>query len=234
MLLGRKLAEGVGGWLQFEFHCHRSEVFSEKYLAAPVGQILSAAFGTHIYAEMNHPYLTNFAEGSGRRPQIDFVVCDPYPNIKIAVESKWVGRTGLKLEHVIWDMLRLELLAHHFNAETYFLLGGRKKYLDKFFGSRSFLGRLKSGKIRPILKLPDTHTLQMRLDQPPMARVRTMKKVFKSGRIASSEVPSKIVSGIPVVFPTNCTSFTYHVYVWQVTSARHRTTFVPAEHAFYK
>jgi hypothetical protein len=159
MLLGRKLAEGVGGWLQFEFHCHRSEVFSEKYLAAPVGQILSAEFGTHTYAELNHPYLKNFADGSGRRPQIDFAICDRYPNIKVAVESKWVGRHGLKLEHLIWDMLRLELLSHHFGADTFLLLGGRKKYLDRFFEAKSFLGRLKSGKIRPVLKLPDTHTL---------------------------------------------------------------------------
>jgi hypothetical protein len=234
MLLGRKLAEGVGGWLQFEFHCHRSEVFSEKYLAAPVGQILSAVYKTHVYAEVNHPYLRQFAMGSGRRPQIDFVVCDPYPDIKIAVESKWVGKTGIKLEHLIWDLLRLELLAHHFNAESFFLLAGRKKYLDRLFQAKAFRGPVKSGKIRPVLKLPGTHTLQMRLDQPPMARVPVLKNVLQMGKVLNSEIPSKVVSSIPVVFPAICTSYAYQVYVWQIQSASERTTFIPADHAHYK
>jgi hypothetical protein len=211
-----------------------AKCFSEKYLAAPVGQILSAAFGTHVYAEANHPHLRQFAVGSGRRPQIDFVVCDPYPDIKVAVESKWVGKSGLKLEHIVWDLIRLELLAHHFNAETFFLLAGRHKYLNRLFRTKAFLGRIKSGKIRPILKLPKTHALQLRLDQPPMARVPVLKKVFQSGKISKSAVPSKIVSSIPNVFPDRCTGYAYQVYVWQINPSPGRTTFIPSEHAYYK
>jgi hypothetical protein len=98
MFLGRKLAEGVAGWMMHEFHCDRSELFSEKYLSVPIGQILSAEFGTKVYSEVDHPILSTMAVGAGRRPQIDFAILDPYPKIKV-VDYRLRGaqsRTGVR------------------------------------------------------------------------------------------------------------------------------------------
>src|SRR3954470_3048856 len=154
MTLARKLAEGVGGWLQLEFHCHRSEVFSEKYLAAPIGQILSAEFGLKAYAEVPHPVLAAFAKRPGRKPEIDFAVLDPHPTITVAVESKWIGRSSIKAEHLLWDLIRLELLCHHLKAHAIFILGGRRGELDKFFATDAFVATNTRKRPRSLLRAP--------------------------------------------------------------------------------
>ena len=41
--LSRRLTEGTGGWLQYEYQCNRSELFSEKYLSVPIGGIEEAS-----------------------------------------------------------------------------------------------------------------------------------------------------------------------------------------------
>ena len=53
----RRLAEGTSSWLLFEFHCQRGDLFSEKYLSVPVGQVLAGLYPGRVKAEENHPYL---------------------------------------------------------------------------------------------------------------------------------------------------------------------------------
>jgi hypothetical protein len=45
MNYARLLADGVGSWLQYEHACGHSGLFSEKYLAQPIGHILSGRSG---------------------------------------------------------------------------------------------------------------------------------------------------------------------------------------------
>jgi hypothetical protein len=234
MWFGRKLAQGVGGWLQFEYHCHRSEVFSEKYLSVPIGQVLAAAHGTHAYAEFKHPLLSALSKAAGRRPEIDFVVCDTYPNIKVAVESKWVGKDGLNLGSVIWDLIRLEMLHHHYGAEAYFILGGRKRYIDKFMSTKPFVGKTKTGQPRPVLRKPGQRSIGLRLHSAPMARIKTLKKLFATKDVGDLDVPERIGARSAGCFPTDCRAKEYQIYVWEVTSATQRNTFKPSNHAFYK
>ncbi len=94
MNIARKLAEGVAGWLFYEFHSRRYELFSEKYLTAPIGNILHGQFDRKVIAEYNHPILTQAKKTPGRPPQLDFVIVDK-GNITVAVESKWIGQTWL-------------------------------------------------------------------------------------------------------------------------------------------
>ena len=58
------LADGVGSWLQYEHACGHSGLFSEKYLAQPVGHILSARSGNRALAEYIHPILKPHIAGS--------------------------------------------------------------------------------------------------------------------------------------------------------------------------
>jgi hypothetical protein len=234
MWLGRKLAEGVGGWLQLEFQCHRSEVFSEKYLSVPVGQILSAEFGTKAYAEVNHPILAKLAKGSGRRPQVDFAVCNPYPQISVAVETKWVTSSAVQAHLIIWDLIRLEMLSYHLNARTFFVFGGKKKFLDVFFRSDAFLGPLADGRSRPILSLPNRPALGLRMHQPPISRIPILRKVFKVFKMADVEMPEAIKSSKPAIFPETCPRSRYQIYAWEIMPAKHRRTFLPSSHKFYK
>jgi len=136
----RLLTQGAGAWLQFEHACDRGGLFSEKYLAHPIGQILSARSGNRAIAEYKHPVLAPLAKGAGHRPEVDFVVCEPYPRVSIAVESKWIGRTKPSLQSILWDMIRLELLAHQEKARCFFVLGGKRADLDKYFANEVFSG----------------------------------------------------------------------------------------------
>jgi len=234
MWLGRKMAEGVGGWLQLEFHCDRSDVFREKYLSVPVGQILSAEYGTKAYAEVNHPILAKLAKGSGRRPQVDFAVCNPYPKIKVAVETKWITSSAVKPQLVIWDLIRLEMLAHHLGAETFFVLGGKKKFLDAFIKSEAFLGPLADGRSRPMLSMPSRHAIGLRLTQPPVSRIPVHRKTFKMFKMGDVEMPEVIKSSKPAIFPEDCPTSRFQIYAWQILCAKHRQKFLPSKHSFYK
>ncbi|MBP1861576.1 hypothetical protein [Rhizobium herbae] len=152
MNYARLLCEGVGSWLQFEHACDRSGLFSEKYLTQPIGQILSARSGNRVRAEYVHPVLSELAKGPGRRPEIDFVVCDPYPSITIAVESKWIGKTKPSVDKIFWDLIRLEMLAHHSKARCFFVLGGMRSDLNSYFKHKLFSGIEPGEQTRPLLR----------------------------------------------------------------------------------
>src|SRR5262249_8205570 len=134
MNYARLLTEGVGSWLHFEYLCDRSGLFSEKYLAHPIGQILSARSANRTIAEYKHPVLAPLAKGAGRRPEVDFVICESYPTISLAVESKWVGQSEPSVESILWDLIRLELIAHQEEARCFFVLGGKRSALETLFG----------------------------------------------------------------------------------------------------
>src|SRR5262245_51814972 len=136
----RLLAEGIGGWLQYEFACHRAGLFNERYLAVPISQVLNSVFGLPVHSEYVHPVLARERTGPGRRPEVDFAVVDSQGRPRCVVESKWCGVNGLSAEQIIWDLLRLELVSEDTGADAYFLLAGRRKHLDRFFESKAFKG----------------------------------------------------------------------------------------------
>ena len=145
---GRLLAQGVGGWLLYEFCANRSRLFNERYLAMPIAQVLHAQYGYPVRSEFVHPVLAPTKVGPGRRPEIDFAVVDDTSAIRCVVESKWCGVRGLATEDIIWDVLRLELVATSAGADAFFLLAGRRRHLEKFFESVAFKGTERSGQSR--------------------------------------------------------------------------------------
>jgi hypothetical protein len=88
------LARGVGAWVQYEWACDHSGLFSEKYLAQPIGHVLAGQSKNRASAEYTHAVLAAHMKGAGKRPAVDFVVFGNYPKIEIAVESKWFGKTS--------------------------------------------------------------------------------------------------------------------------------------------
>jgi len=128
----RRLAEGTAAWLLFEFHCKRGDLFSEKQLATPVGQILAGQYPGRVKAEITHPYLMPIRQ-RGRPPQLDFVVLDG-GNWEAAVETKWITNTPLTLGQIIWDLIRLELLIKHQVCDAYFIIGGFNKKIKEVLG----------------------------------------------------------------------------------------------------
>jgi|SRR3989339_758765 len=230
MKLGRKLTEGTGAWLMFEFACGRSGLFSEKYLSQPIGQILSAYSGDRVIAEFKHTPLSEHMKGPGRRPEIDFVVCDTFPDVSIAVESKWIGSTKPTVESIVWDIIRLEMLAYKYNAECYFILGGKKASLDAFLAENKFSGGSTAGK-GTILRSDTNSAHHFDLSPSVRHRIKMMKKIFTPYQ--SLEFPAKISTGRQTPFPENPTSNQFQVITWKISSLGRKSIFYPKNSKHY-
>ena len=189
MNIARKLSEGVAGWLFYELHSKRYELFSEKYLTAPIGNILHGQFERKVFAEYNHPLLSQ-SKTPGRPPQLDFVIIENN-QITVAVESKWIGDSAISVADVIWDMIRLELVAKLTGAKCYFVLAGQKRKLNSFFQSERFLEKRSNGSTRPVLRLQKgLKKVSLRLATPPPPRATIMKPKMK--QYSQIEMPSVV------------------------------------------
>lgn len=231
----RKIAQATGAWLQYEFACGRSHLFNERQLSTPIASVLNHLFPHQVHAEFLHPLLAAAKSGRpGRRPQVDFAVTQTYPKIICAVESKWVGKSGLSAEDILWDLLRLELIAHHEGASAYFILAGRRKHLDHFFKSRVFLGQRSSdGKYRRLLKLDRRRNARIRVDSPPKDRERVFGKLF--AEYPGISFPARITTSGPYSYPEGCPSlFQYQAYAWRVVALPGTNRFKPLDHRLYR
>lgn len=230
MHIGNRLAQGVASWLKFEFHCHRGHLFEEKYLSYPIGQILFAEYGNKLVSELDHPLLTEHKVGRGKRPKMDFAVVNDN-QIILSLESKWIGKTIPKVEDIIWDLIRLELMASFYQCDAIFLLGGQRKKIKKLFESNAFMAPNNNRTFRPILKDGIHRSMAMRLDQPPQQREAIIKRLLS--KYPNIEMPSKISSGLPFIFPKDCNSNDFQVYAWQINPSSPRLSFLASEHKLY-
>lgn len=87
----RKLVEAINSWLDFEVMCKREGLFSECYMAYPIGQFLSAYYKHNLTAEYLHPILAPLKAGRGDKPRIDFAVIDDNEQLVLAIETKWLS-----------------------------------------------------------------------------------------------------------------------------------------------
>lgn len=229
MDLGRRLLKGVGGWLQFEFQCHRAQVFSEKYLSVPIAQVLTAYHGTQVYAEVLHPVLAPLMTGPGRRPEVDFAVQDPFPHFKVAIETKWHGTTPVTLEDVAWDIVRLALIHKATGANCYFLLGGRRDRLMQLFSGIGFVSRQERSE-KPILPTTRRELRTIRPASPLEYQVGIFKKLFS--RHQSLDLPAKIKVVMAGIFPEQSANYEYQICVWKINASG--VTFRPQKHRFYR
>jgi hypothetical protein len=132
--LQRNVTEGLYAWMLYEFSCNKADLFNEKYLAYPIGNILNHNTDQiqHILVEQNHPLKNS---SSGRPIQVDFVIKEKYNSKtwEVAVEMKWLGNQSLKFNDLIWDLVRLQNLFIKFeNIKCYFLIVGNHKKLATF------------------------------------------------------------------------------------------------------
>ena len=227
----RLLTTGVGGWLLYEYSCNRSRLFNERYMAVPIAQVLNAQYGLPVHSEFVHPVLAKHKPGRGRRPEVDFAVADETGVLKCVVESKWVGKDGLTAEQIIWDLLRLELIATEDGADAYFVLAGKRRHLEAFFESKSFKGKSRNGQFRKLLKLDHRKSARLRVDNPPSDRVQAFKRVLKGYK--DVRFPSRISTSEGFVYPSDVPKSQYQVYAWKVFSPAGTARFAPANHSLY-
>jgi hypothetical protein len=229
--LARRLSEGVGSWMHFEYLCRRSGLFNEHYLTVPVGQILSAVFGERVHSEFEHPILGPLMKGSGRRPSLDFVYCDPYPEIRVAVETKWAGSKHATVENIVWDLLRLELIANRFGAVCIFLLAGKRSALIDLFNDRDFAGPPHTPGRAPILREKSNGMSKLSLLPDKPSRIPMLRSVFI--RCQDIPVPHALYTRRAEPFPSECRGKNFQVFAWEVISAPDRQEFVPRENPYF-
>ena len=208
------MAEGTGSWLLFEFHCKRGDLFSEKYLATPIGQILLGLFPGRIMAEQNHPVL--FQPGKvGRPPQIDFVILNEGDKKwNVAVETKWETYTPLSIVDMVWDLIRLELLVYHNHCpNTYFLISGFDKKVDilkrtHFYNISTTATNLFT-RIKGCMIYLDLHALSP----------RTKKAINKIiANYPGITIPKTMRFDFPHSLLTGTGNLAFNTFVWKVNS----------------
>jgi hypothetical protein len=206
------LAGGVGSWLQYEHACGHSELFSEKYLTQPIGHILSGRTGKRARAEFTHKVLADRMKGPGRRPAVDFVVSENYPKVSIGVESKWIGKSDVSVESIVWDLVWLELLCHYDGARCFFVLGGRAKGLRKRFADPAFAKGSTNRSRKPFLRHNINAIHPIRIGPTDTKKLGLLNTVYR--KYPDLDFPAEIITRRTAPFPKNQTSNGFQVYVW--------------------
>ena len=226
-----RLALAVGSWLQYEFACDRSELFNERYMSAPIASCLHTLYKQEVRSEYLHPILAPLQSGPGRRPEVDFAVIKNYPEVSCVLESKWIGATRVKVEDIVWDLLRLELIAHQAHAAAFFLLAGRRRHLESLFHSKGFRGkRATAGKYRTILKMHPAPNI--RVAGPIEGRQRFFRRLLAPYQDIS--FPNQISMSVGHAYPQSCPMFQYQAYVWHVHAPAGASRFFPRNHTLYR
>ncbi|MBX5206838.1 hypothetical protein [Rhizobium sp. NZLR11] len=224
------LTNGVGAWLNFEAACSRTSLFSEKYMAHPIGQILNAASRGRTVAEFKHRVLAQQMTSRGRRPEVDFVVLDADNQVTLAVESKWIGRTMPSVEKIFWDLIRLEMLAN-LEIRCLFVLGGKRKDLEKLFKHPAFDAKDNRGLRSPLLRWDNNVHHSTTLGPTVEARRLILRKMFKD--FQTFQFPHAVISRRSAPFPSDPKSSTFQVYSWEIESPANRMPFQPRNSAQY-
>jgi hypothetical protein len=196
-----------------------------------ISAALDVIYKKSLHTEFLHPVLAPLKTGPGRRPELDFVVVETYPRIVCAVESKWVGADGIKVEDVVWDLLRLELVANEAKADAFFVLAGRRKHLKAFFSSKAFLGKRRKANspYRTILKMHSQPRMGIR--HPAPERADLFHKLFTDYQDVS--FPEVLVTSVAEKYPEICPNFQYQAYAWRVHVPLKVTRFYPRDHKLY-
>jgi hypothetical protein len=231
--LKSRLVHGLAGWLAFEFRCERGHLFSEYYLAQPIGQLLreSQRQGlpgglpkVSVRAEVDHPVLT-VESVPGRRPAIDFVVYsagssweDDVVEPLLAVETKWAGYSKVTTKALIWDAFRLAAYHAKTGVPGLLVLAGKRDVLADVLRGASFLSKkgkpmlcLASGQGLPAVT---GHKTLRRRDLPAAVadHVDTMER--SPGRVPdgfSSETPA-------AAHGPGSASIAFDVHAWVIRS----------------
>jgi hypothetical protein len=210
------LSEGISSWLRFEHHAGREELFSERYLALPIAQILQHCVGGKVVAESDHPVLAPVAKG-GRPPQLDFIVKDDADEVVLAVESKWAATSGVAIADVLWDCVRLELAADHYQCPAIFILAGTRAQVDRVLRSPSF--STKNSRMEPtfVLQLHQSGKRSVRVNSYKDAYIVPLHNVLRN--YPGIAWPSELNCSTGTQVPQAASANSYTAVVWHIEPA---------------
>lgn len=212
-LLRRSISEGISSWLTFEHQCGRDDLFSERYLALPIAQILAAKTHGKVLAEHNHPVL-NSPGSDGRPLQLDFAV-EENNKISLVVETKWAGTKGVSAASVVWDCVRLELAAHYYNCDALFILAGSRDSVDIMLKSAPLNPKNSKGKSSPVLGLNGVGRFSLNIHSPKKDFGPALHK--KLNLYSHVPFPRSFVCGNGTRVPKDAAASAYTAAVWHIS-----------------
>lgn len=229
LALRRAISEGLASWLTFEKHCGRDELFSERYLALPIAQLLAAKYAGKVIAEHNHPVLA-LPGDEGRPRQLDFAIQED-ERITLVVETKWAGNKGVSVASVVWDCVRLELAAYHYGCDALFILAGSRVDVDGMLASRPLNPKTGRGKPSPILNLDGVGRVSVNIQSPKRDFGPTLHKRLRQFPLVA--FPRSFVCGSGSRVPREPSASSYTAAVWHIRPeiAPKRFTFRASESA---
>jgi len=99
------------------------------------------------------------------------------------------------------------------------------------FESDRFLEKRKDGSTRPILRLIRARKAAIRIDNPPLERMKLIKaRILQYPNIS---MPSGIPSGYPEIYPLIGKNSDFQVYVWEISAFKNKPRFKSKENKLY-
>lgn len=231
------LAQALGSWLQYEYSLGRGGLFNERYISTPISQVLAYRFKCGVSAEHPHPTLSVAKDGPGAKPCVDFAAIEKFPKVRALVESKWLNDAGVRAEALVWDLIRLEMVAHAENAEAFFVLAGKRERMREVFEGVRYYWQNAKGAEGPIFdRIHRTSVAINKIDGKYTAKLHPYFQKYPTGSF-----PSEIHLSQPYSYPYGKTTLDmndearqpksktsepkngggepkYQVWVWEVKS----------------
>ena len=137
--IGKKIADGLYGKMEFEFACNRGHAFGEYFMHGVINEILASSIDPHMVnlcPGFPEPALQTPAKG-GRKRELDFALVDVATKQPITfVEAKWAGSSHCNEETILKDVSRLAVVHKAYPSSTsLFVLAGGKDAVEKVLGS---------------------------------------------------------------------------------------------------
>jgi hypothetical protein len=220
-----KIADGLASWLNFEVRAGRKNLFSEAYLANPLGQLLQYRFPGRVIAEVQHPILGPEMSGPGRRPSIDFVIDGGRRPYEIAIETKWISKSPTLLRDIVRDVIRLDMLNPGFAKECILVVAGRRGDFEELFAQEQFQPHPTDIKRKHILPMNNYSKSSVRMVPTPKFRKDLYTSVLKPYR--TLEISKTIPLERSGPYPKNANINTYQVYIWRIRKYYEGEKFTP-------
>ncbi len=218
MKLPNKIALALNSWLTFEQMCGREPLFSEAYLAYPMGQFLGSEFGSRLVAEFPHPILAPLKTGRGDKPRIDFAVVRSDGRVEIAIETKWLSSSQTLQRDIIRDLVRLELMVSNQDSEAWLVVAGEASKFEALVGTEKFQGHPAHVGSDPILPHGTSRDGRLRLNKPAKFRYEMLKAALEP--FHGVDLTDCIHTTRFGPYPSTAPGAKYVTYLWRVNVRR--------------
>lgn len=216
-----RLAGAITGWLDFQAACGREPLFSESFMAQPVGEFLQAIHSGRVELEWMHPNL-NPAGRKGRPRQVDYALFSRDTDRPMcALEAKW-AESSPTAQRLLDDVLRLECVRNSQNQHMtrFFLLSGTAAAVSTTLALEVNVGGGRASFVPEILPVSPGGKVTL--------EVRTCKQWM---RPYFEEFASSYSTALPAAYIAQCladeTRGDMRTLIWRVRSMPNRQSFSP-------